>query len=924
MRVSVKIFVLSNCALAVLSAALLAQAQTIAVTPTGTSIAVGTSLQFAAKVTGLASTTVTWEVSNVVGGNATIGTISKTGLYKAPATLTAGQIEYSVSALGSDNKTRGSATVTVKSLGPTITSVNPSPLNPGAFTAVLHGSGFISKPSVRNGTTPLATTFINSSEISVTGAQANTAPLVLSVANPGSEWGPSFSVPFATTGAAPVIAPKTIYVHLGAGQKFTAPTATYWTASAGTMTQTGLFVAPATMPASPIVTITAVGPGGAATAKVTLAAGAVQAITPANATVAIGKTLQFTSAGAAVWSAAYGTITSTGLYTAPPTWPLGSADTVSVNGTQGNASVKVIISPPTPTITAVGNGGHIPLGVFSVVIQGANFSPGSTAEMLGIGLATSYSGGSLRISGFTGTSGTATLKVINGPVSSQPFPVNIGWPQGKASPAAARRFLEQAAFGPSPNDADHVQQWGEAAWLTEQFNSPQSSTYSGVTAQYGGMPEQFLTNAVNQPDQLRQRVAFALSQIFVTSLDVVPNKNMVLYQDMLLADAFTNYSQIMTDVTLSPAMGQYLNIANNAKANPSYGSLANENFAREMMQLFTLGTALLNPDGSVQVDSSNIPLPTYSQFQVTEFARVYTGWTYANVAGQNLIWNAQPNNFGPMLPYTAEHDNGSKQLLNGYVAPANVTPRIDLNNAIGNIFNHPNIGPFVSNLLIQHLVKSNPSPAYVARVAAVFANNGSGVRGDMKAIVTAILLDPEARENDEGGNDQPTDGHLQEPALFIAGMVRAFGGQMNDQNYWGWELQNLGQNIFAPPSVFNYYSPSYGVEGTNLLGPEFQIDSPNGAVIRANEVSNLFSSYSNSIQTFGPGTSVDLSPFLHLASNPTNLVNALDLTLTHGVMPADMKSTIVTAVAGETGGNLRQVQRAVYLILTSGYYNVWH
>jgi hypothetical protein len=262
--------------------------------------------------------------------------------------------------------------------------------------------------------------------------------------------------------------------------------------------------------------------------------------------------------------------------------------------------------------------------------------------------------------------------------------------------------------------------------------------------------------------------------------------------------------------------------------------------------------------------------------------------------------------------------------LNGYVAPANTTPRIDLNNAINNIFNHPNIGPFVSNLLIQHLVKSNPSPAYIARVAAVFANNGSGVRGDMKAIITAILMDPEARENDNGGNDQPTDGHLQEPALFIPGMVRAFGGQMNIQNYWAWELQNLGQNIFSSPSVFNYYSPSYGVEGTNLLGPEFQIDSPNGAVLRANEVSNLFSSYSNSIQTFGPGTSVDLSPFLHMATTPTTLVNALDLTLTHGVMPSDMKAEIVTAVTGETGGNLRRVQRAVYLILTSGYYNVWH
>ena len=195
----------------------------------------------------------------------------------------------------------------------------------------------------------------------------------------------------------------------------------------------------------------------------------------------------------------------------------------------------------------------------------------------------------------------------------------------------------------------------------------------------------------------------------------------------------------------------------------------------------------------------------------------------------------------------------------------------------------------------------------------------------MKATITAILLDQEATANDEGQSDQPTDGHFQEPALFLPAMVRAFGGTMTDQNYYWSDLAAQGQDVFNPPSVFNYYSPFYTVAGTGgLKGPELQINTPDAAVFRANEVSYLFNQYSNPIQSYGPGTIIDLTPFLPLASNPTTLVNALDLTLTRGVMPATMKTAITTAVAGDTLGPLHQVQTACFLILTSSYYNVWH
>ncbi len=721
------------------------------------------------------------------------------------------------------------------------------------------------------------------------------------------------------------IAPASASLYLGATQQFTSVGATGWTTTFGTVTAAGLYTAPLTQPTGGTASVTATGPGGTASAVVTIINSAPTTISPTSASVTLGGTQQFTSNTGSTWSATYGSVTSTGLYTAPAAFPTSNADTVTVTGLGGTASASIILTAPTPVITAVGSGGQIPLGIFTTTITGSGFIATSTATLNGTALSTTFgSSTSLTISGYTSQSGAASVAVSNGSSSSQAFPVQVGIANAQVSAAAARRFLEQAAFGPTPSDAAAVQTLGYNAWLAQQFTMAPVSNYNTITGDQGGMPQHFLTNAVNNPDQVRQRVAFALSQIFVTSIDkLIWNGNMVSYQNTLLTDALGNYRQIMEDVTLSPAMGQYLDMGNNAKADPTTGAVANENFAREMMQLFTIGTVMLNQDGTPQLDSSNLPVPTYSQFQITEFARVYTGWTYAPPAGQPVQWGAYYS-AGNMAPYAPEHDAGSKQLLNGYVAPAGLAPQQDLDAALDNIFNHPNTGPFVARLLIQHLVKSNPSPAYISRVAGAFNNNGSGVRGDMQAVISAILLDPEARANDNGGADQPTDGHLQEPVLFIAGMVRAFGGTMNDQNYYASDLANLGQDIFSSPSVFNYYAANYGVPGTTLTGGEFQIFSPNNAILRMNIVSYLFGQWGSAVQSNGPGTIIDLTPFLPLTSNPTTLVSALDLTLTHGTMPAAMKSAIVTAVAANTGGNIRQVQQACYLILTSNYYNVWH
>lgn len=266
------------------------------------------------------------------------------------------------------------------------------------------------------------------------------------------------------------------------------------------------------------------------------------------------------------------------------------------------------------------------------------------------------------------------------------------------------------------------------------------------------------------PDQLRQRVAFALSQIFVIGGSKVGDPTAYTnYLQLLNNEAFTNYRQIMNDVTLSPAMGHWLDMVNNGKPNVSKGDHADENYAREFMQLFTIGTSQLNPDGSYQLDSNGNQIPTYTQNTVEAFALAYTGWTYPLMPGATqqtynpAYWN------GPMVPVDSNHDTESKQLLvypgvaGGGLLSAGQTAEQDLNGALDNVFNHPNVGPFVSRELIQHLVTGNPSPGYIQRVASVFNDNGSGVRGDMKSVITAILIDPEARRGDSPPRQsQPT------------------------------------------------------------------------------------------------------------------------------------------------------------------------
>jgi uncharacterized protein (DUF1800 family) len=508
--------------------------------------------------------------------------------------------------------------------------------------------------------------------------------------------------------------------------------------------------------------------------------------------------------------------------------------------------------------------------------------------------------------------------------------------QSPPDSADAIRLLEQATFGSTPALVDHVTQIGIEAFLDEQFGAPMSgypalplypttrdttACPSGSTCQRDNytmypLQTQFFVNALYGQDQLRQRVAFALHQILVVSgVDITLPSWMAPYLQLLHRSAFGNFRQLLYDLTLNPAMGNYLDVNGNTKTRP------NENYAREVLQLFSIGTVRLNVDGTPMLDTAGQPIPTYTQDTIDNFARVFTGWRLATAPAPGV-----PNYLDPMVANQAQHDVGAKILLDGAQLAANRTAQQDLDKAIDNIFNHPNIGPFISKQLIQHLVTSNPTPAYVARVARVFNGEAGGARGDLQGVVRAILLDAEARGGSKGDASY---GHLRHPSLFIANILRAFDARSADRTgpsdgYLNPQSTSMGMDIFRPPSVFSYFSPSTTAPGTNgLKGPEYGLFSTSTALSRANFVNTMVFSRIAMSANAPAGTSLDFSPLLALTSQPPLLVDTLNTQLLHGSMSSDMRTSIINAVSAVAASNqLKRARTAVYLVLTSSQYQV--
>jgi uncharacterized protein (DUF1800 family) len=528
-----------------------------------------------------------------------------------------------------------------------------------------------------------------------------------------------------------------------------------------------------------------------------------------------------------------------------------------------------------------------------------------------------------------------------------PAPTATAQPLGQAS---AARLLTQATFGPTYDMVTAASTQTYDQWFTAQAAAAPSLTSPLVAANAnGGWTQYWWRNAVLGPDQLRQRMAFALSEIFVVqglpdSATGVP-ANLAAYYDILVNDSLGNYRKLLEDVTLSPEMGLFLNMFRNDRPDPARGRHADENYAREVMQLFSVGLVRLNADGSVQTDSSGNPVPTYSQAEVEGLARVFTGWASqpTDHTGDQAFQFDQ-DYVHQMVAYENHHDPDAKTILGGTQVPAGGTAAADLKIALDAIFNHPNVGPFLSRQLIQRLVTSNPSPAYVQRVATIFNNNGQGVRGDLLAVARAILTDPEAVAS--GGNNY---GKLREPIVRMAHLWRAFNatdqnGALNEFLIVNQSSEIFSQSPLMAPSVFNFFVPDYVRAGplatAGLVAPEFQITNENSSILTANRLERQAYQFVDSTGTiyFSPSgfsevSSLNSSSVLlrtnqwePLADDPAALIDRLSLVLMQGQMPAAMRTTLINYVAAiptSTAGyrGYRAIE-AASLIINSPQYSV--
>jgi uncharacterized protein (DUF1800 family) len=674
-------------------------------------------------------------------------------------------------------------------------------------------------------------------------------------------------------------------------------------------------------------------------------------ISPATPQIRAGGTQAFTaqvsnsSSSAVTWgvngtnggNCTVGTIDANGLYTAPASLPTPNTVTVSAS-LSSNSSVTgntiATLLNPVPAIASASVAAVIS-GAYGINVTGSGFVNGTKLLLGGNAIQTTVLSPTLLTAQALGLSANTSFSFqLSNPDPGGANSNTVTVAATSLTPAnvtANSRLLDQASWGPTLADIAHVQSIGLQGWIDEQFAAlqtqiplpPPTLPVSCNNSSVACVQQSFFQNALRSPDQLRQRVAFALSQIFVISAVEIPRGDaMASYFNMLSRDAFGNYLTIMKDVTLSPGMGTYLNMVNSDKPNVAAGQIANENYARELMQLFTLGTSRLNPDGTPILDSSGQTIQPYSEAQVQAFAKAYTGWTYARSDGATPAF---PNNtqyfLAPMVPLDSHHDMSAKTLLNTTL-PAGQTAQQDLDGALNDIFNHPNVGPFVARQLILHLVSSNPSPAYIGRVAAKFNDNGSGVRGDMKAVIRAILMDDEARRGDNPANANAGDGHLREPVLYITNLLRGLSAQASDPNLFASTLQqfglNMGQRVMYSPSVFNYFSPDYIIPGTATFGPEFQLLTTATTVVRQNFVDTLVKNQ------LGGGTAIDLTTLANLASNPQQLVDTLDAIFTHGALPSSTdKAAIISAINAVPASNPQARARlAVYLLTSSSQYQV--
>lgn len=516
-------------------------------------------------------------------------------------------------------------------------------------------------------------------------------------------------------------------------------------------------------------------------------------------------------------------------------------------------------------------------------------------------------------------------------------------PDAPASDAAAARFLGMATFGPTAAGIAHVRAVGYREWIAQQLSMP-ATVERPYMEQLVGIPQvptpgpgdraiAWLKASVTAPDQLRQRMAWALSQVMVATIAQSKLANdpvaMAEFYDILARDSAGyydtggsyhagTYPALLKDVTLSPAMGKMLTYIRNKKGDPVLGTFPDENYAREVMQLFSIGLILRHPDFSPVLDGNGQPIPTYPQATVGAYAALFTGWSYTsgfNSNPTNANWSAA--DYQPMICYAQYHDTNAKALLSytgnygsgsdAQVLPAGNSCEEDLDQGLAILAHHPNVAPFISRQLIQRFTTSNPSPGYIARVSAVFADDGQGEYGDLGAVVRAVLLDPEAGFNAAPPPAPFVFGKVREPLLKLTALFRyyhaaapdglyALGPSNNQTGYFG----AYGQVPLGAPSVFNFYVPDYLPPGefgdAGLFAPELQIINAVSAFTTANDLRNRAVAYLGNPANTDSTVAVDLTPLAALANDPGALIRQLDHDLTCGSMSDYMKTTLVDMV----------------------------
>ncbi len=528
----------------------------------------------------------------------------------------------------------------------------------------------------------------------------------------------------------------------------------------------------------------------------------------------------------------------------------------------------------------------------------------------------------------------------------------------------ASRFMSQASLGANLQTIQKVADIGIEAWIDEQVELPQSQmldnlndVFAEVIEWYflnGGNPDEVSTrpywthfnytwweNHMNSSDLLRQRVALALSEIFVISIESELSDQgfgLADYYDLLLKHSFGNFEDLLYDVSLHPCMGYYLSHLNNPREIPEENIHPDENYAREIMQLFTIGLYELNPDGSRKTDLDGNWISTYQQEDIKELAKVFTGLGVADVIENMYVDDPY---FGldiyvadmakPMIMWQEWHQPDAKTLWNGYIIPAGQSGLQDIRDAVHQLFLHPNVGPFIGKQLIQRLITSNPTPAYISRVSAVFANNGQGVRGDMKAVIKAILLDPEARTCEALENS--SFGRLREPMTRYTHFTKAIPMEQYYGRYWnvGYGFyQATNQIPLASRTVFNFFLPDYqpigAISDNNLVGPEYQIHNSRTSVEYINRVNDwaVWGYIMDDWEQENPHVTYNLDELRLLARDPEVLINRIDVLFTHGSLSEHTRNIIKEAITPLINNDYREdrVRLALYLILISPDYNV--